>query len=176
MKLLRLSGVSGGPDLDDAEIARLLSGVWETVFRDASDDELATAALAYLQQAEKPWWPMPAQLRNLIPRIAAAKAARAVDTSDADFAEARRIASSTQWGTHPDASPAIQAGVAALGSWDNLRELTNDTLPSMRAAFRGAHRAHVERGAIATDYAALTDDAAIDFLATVERRRIEAKR
>ena len=147
----------------------LCAKAWVGATSSLNDLELAAAVVEWTR-AGSPFWPKPSDLYALVPRVAQERMLLAIDTSDEDWAAARRLASSMQWGTTPDASPAVQAGVDALGGWDRLGMMQAKDVPSYRASFRGAHKAFCERrGACDVAYSQITEADAAKLVSDIGR-------
>lgn len=68
--ILRGANLQNGPDLGKPEAARLTLESWLSAFDDVSDEALCVACRNWVKAGEGPWWPVPSQLRPMMPRTA----------------------------------------------------------------------------------------------------------
>ncbi len=155
-QLFRTAGCRNRPESQAAAVK-----LWVDILDDINDDELAAAARAHLRSEGATWWPMPGDVLKLTKRRQDEK----IDHSDTAWGEARKIARLLQWRQTPaecgiETTAIMEASVLALGGWDRLGEMTPQTLPSIRASFRGAYRAYTDREIAGIEHPRLTEQEA----------------
>lgn len=138
--------------LPTAEELPDLAADWAVLLHDLDDEALEDAVTGYLR-GSSPFWPTAGQILAASP----ARRLEAVDDSDAAWggvlrlisAEGRKVEDPEVWErVRPrelHRAEAVLAGVAALGGWARIGASMQDEHAAMRASFRAAYRATVER-------------------------------
>lgn len=176
ISLLLVAKLGNAPRPSDAEEISAIVDLWESLFADTTDDELCNAVRAFLAEDTRGWWPVPALIRQRIPRIEAARLLATQDDSDEAWGRIRRYAEAgtlhaEYGGPTVTLTPAEEAGVQAAGGRRQISFAPYEQHAAMRAAFRGAYRSAKERSQVTGGHhAQLTSEQATRLLVELARR------
>ena len=150
--IVRTAGYSLPPEASAAALAK----VWSMVFSKVSDEELEAALGTFLAGERFSRWPVPGQIMQHVPSVAASKALEATDDGDEAFGRAYAL----MWSFPPGEVPAptlaqlhpyepkaraIQAAIAACGGWRGFHAAVNEHEASAKKAFKGAYKSAAVR-------------------------------
>jgi hypothetical protein len=152
------------PPLENPERARIYKSVWISCFADCDDATFVKACHDWLRMPgdKGQWWPVPAQLRAIIPHLA-------IEARDmAEDAWLHLLKAAERASIHdamPDFDSRTSDALRAIGGWHRMLQITYDEISFARRDFLAAYRAAAERE---DQFQALTSAESTKFLADLK--------
>ena len=136
-----------GIDMNDQEGQTAFIAVWSDALADIEEHELNSAVRTFIKTSTEPWFPVPAKLRSLVPRVSLA----IIDDSSDAFGEVLSLVGRFHHYKHPtledlDDNPvrarAKARAIRSVGGWDRICEHRSGDR-SLGLAFKQAYKTSV---------------------------------
>jgi hypothetical protein len=130
--------------MNDQEGQTAFIAVWSDALSDIEDHELNSAVRAFIKTSMEPWFPVPAKLRSLVPRVSLS----IIDDSADAFSEVLSLVGRFHHYKHPslkdlDTNPirarAKSRAIKSVGGWERICESRSGDRALM-SAFRQSYK------------------------------------